>query len=1059
MTLVRRYLERPHLVLSFVILLSVVGIIGYRRMPFNLFPDTDRPQISVVTVMPGAAAADVETDITRVIEKEVSTIDMVRKVTSTSKDEVSVVLAEFEYEKGLDASATDTANALSKVTARLPREIRPPQIFKISQATQPTMTLALAPKPGYSVDLRKIRELADNEIKEELLRLADVGNVEVFGAHQPEVLVSVDPDRLARFGIGITDVLGAVAAQNQNIPQGVMVRREGQYLFKTEGAATRIGQLADLVVARREAGIVHLRDVARVEPAVQEPQSAYHGNGREAIGVNILRTQNGHTLDSIQAVERYLPTLTAEYPFINFETSYTQKDLIALSVENMLEALRDAILVTVVVIFLFLGNLRAMLLCAVSIPFTYLITFAVMWLFGFEFHMVTLTGVILAVGMLLDDAIVVIENIERHYRQEGRDLRDLVAGGTEEVMLAIFSGTYATVVVLVPIIFVGGYIQTVLRPLSLSLTIALIASYVVSVTIIPILAPLLLKASHRPSRLEDLIGRASGWLVNGIREFFAGSLDTALRYRVLFIVAALLLLVVSNTYVAPLIGQDVQPPMDTGIIKVNFEADANSSLAKADAVLSRMEEIVKRQEGVVSISATLGSEPSVVSFGSGKNPQQGTMTVNLVDRYHRTQSIWDVEAAMRHAFLAIPGLKSVDVYDYGATPMSSIRATVDAMVTGPDPQALSRIAQEVQGRLDRVRGLKSVSLSWGIDKKEVLFRADRERCAYYGISPKEIATQVQAAVQGGVSSLFRVPNEDGFPVRIRLSERYRGDMASLSAFRVHTPSGDVPLSLLGAVSTSYVPSLRTRQDLQNSIDVSGYREKAALSHIMQNVQKELRGLELPPGYRISQEGEAKQGAENSAAFMSALGIGLVLLYFSLVPAFGSFVHPLTIMSAIPLALIGAIWSLLLTGKHQSTSAFMGIILLAGIVVKNSILLIDFIEMARKRGEPTLDALRESVRVRTRPILMTAFGTAAGMVPIALERAIGLERLSPLAVVAIGGLLVSTFLTLLYVPIFYSLFEDLSAYPIRIAGRLRERRAESSQASSALTKLFPPAEEP
>jgi multidrug efflux pump subunit AcrB len=367
------------------------------------------------------------------------------------------------------------------------------------------------------------------------------------------------------------------------------------------------------------------------------------------------------------------------------------------------------------------------------------------------------------------------------------------------------------------------------------------------------------------------------------------------------------------------------------------------------------------------------------------------------------------------------------------------------MVMGPDQRVLSRIAQDVERRLRRVQGLTSVSRSWGIDKKELVFQADRERCAYYGVSPREIAAQVQAAVQGGVSSLFRVPNEDGFPVRIRLAARSRGTLADLAAFRVHTPSGDIPLSLLGTVRSNYVPSLLTRQGLQNSIDVFGYREKAALSHIMANVQKELRGLQLPPGYSISQEGDAKQGAENSAAFMSALAIGMVLLYFSLIPAFRSFLHPLTIMSAIPLALIGAIWSLLATGKHQSTSAFMGIILLAGIVVKNSILLIDFIEMARAQGMPTLDALRESVRVRTRPILMTAFGTAVGMVPIALERAIGLERLSPLAVVAIGGLLVSTFLTLLYVPIFYSLFEDLRGYTVRLASRLGGRRTKRAEA--------------
>ena len=1057
MNIVRRYIERPHLVLSFVILLSVVGMIGYRKMPFNLFPDTDRPQISVVTVLPGAAAADVETDITRLIEKELSAIDLVRKVTSTSRDEVSVVLAEFEYAKGLDAAATDVANALSKVGARLPQGIRSPQIFRISQATQPTMTLALSPKPGHLADLRKIRELADNQIKEELLRLPALGNVEVFGGHQPEVLVAVDPERLSRFGIGITEVMAAVAAQNQNIPQGVMVQKEGQFLFKTQGAATRVEELADLVVARRDNGIVHLRDVAHLERAVQEPQSAYHGNGREAIGINILRTQNGHTLDSIRATESYLPALKAKYPFIHFETSYTQKNLIELSVDNMLVALRDAIIVTVIVIFLFLGNLRAMALCAIAIPFTYLITFAVMWLFGFEFHMVTLTGVILAVGMLLDDAIVVIENIERHYRTEGVDLKDLVAGGTQEVMLAIFSGTYATVVVLLPIIFIGGYVQTVLRPLSLSLCIALVASYIVSVTIIPILAPYILKASHRNNRFESLISRGSDRFVGVIRDFFAGALDTALKHRFLFVVAAFVLLVVSGKFVQPLIGQDVQPPMDSGIIRINFEADANSSLAQTNAVLARMEEIIGKQEGVVSVSATLGSEPAVVSFGSGRNPQQGTITINLVDRYHRKQSIWEIEEAMRREFMAISGLKSVDVFDYGATAMSSVRATVDVMVTGPEPQVLDRLGQEVKGRLEQVRGLKSVSRSWGTDKQEVLFTADRERCAFYSISPKEIAAQVQAAVQGGVSSVFRVPGADGFPVRIRLGEEHRDGVASLASFRVHTPAGDVPLSLLGTVTTVYVPSLLTRQEMQNSIDVYGYREKAALSHIMANVQKGLQGIKLPPGYKISQEGDAKQGKENFAALTAALAIGMVLLYFSLIPAFRSFIHPLTIMSAIPLAMIGAIWSLLITGKHQSTPAMMGMILLAGIVVKNSILLIDFIEMAKAKGASTLEALRGSVRVRTRPILMTAFGTSVGMLPIALERAIGLERLSPLAVVAIGGLMVSTFLTLLYVPIFYTLFEDATEGIMRLFRRWKQPAMAGSPLEVSAGRAPRPAE--
>lgn len=384
-------------------------------MPFNLFPDVDRPQISVVTVMPCAAAGDVESDITRLIAKEISTIDMVRKVTSISKDETSVVTAKFEYGKGLDAGATDVANALSKIAARLPQGVRPPQIFKISQATQPVMTLFISPTPGSPADLRKFRELADNQIKEELLRSPEIANAEIFGGHQPEMQVTIDQDRLNRFRIGIPEIIAAVSAQNQNIPQGTVINRQGQCLFKTEGSAKNAQELASLVIARRDTGIVHLGDVARVVPGVQEPQSAYHGNGKEAIGINILRNQNGHALDTIHAAEEIIPKLKARFPFINFEISYTQKDLITRSVDNMLEALRDAVIITVIVLFLFLANLRTVLLCAIAIPFTYLITFAFMWIFGFEFHMVTLTGVILAVGMLLGDAIVVIENIERHY--------------------------------------------------------------------------------------------------------------------------------------------------------------------------------------------------------------------------------------------------------------------------------------------------------------------------------------------------------------------------------------------------------------------------------------------------------------------------------------------------------------------------------------------------------------------------------------------------------------------------------------------------------------------
>jgi multidrug efflux pump subunit AcrB len=1046
-SLVDRYLRRPHLVTSLVLLAAVVGFVGYRRMPVNLFPDSERPQVAVVTVYPGASAEDVEADVTRTIEKELSGIGQVRRVASVSKDEVSSVSVEFEYAKGLDSAATDVANGLEKIRALLPASVRPPMIFKVSSATPAVLTLALRPRPGSPLDLAMVREIADNGVKERLLRLPEVANVEVFGAHQPVVRVDLDRDALDRYRLTPADVRQALVAFNANQPVGLLVDPGGQILLKRAGQFEGVADVAAIPVARRPGGAVYLRDVAAVRPGVLEPQSAYHADGEPAIAVNVQRAASGNALRTIADVAGALPELEARYPGVAFSVPDTQGDLIHLSVGNMLDALRDAVIMTVLVIFLFLADWRGMSLAAVSIPFTYLLTFAAIWLIGYEFNMVTLTAVIVAVGMLLDDAIVVLENIERHYHEEGKDVRRAVVGGTQEVMLAVFSGTYATIMVLVPIVFIGGYVQTVLRPLAVTLSIALTASYVVSVTVIPLLAPLLLRreAGKGRSRFESLVYRFDRAVVEPIRDFYVRLTAVALRHRGGFLVAGVVLLFASAAQM-PLVGRDLMPPMDSGIVKVNFETDANTSLAATEAALGRLEQDVRARPEVTSVSSVIGSEPAVISFGPGRLPQQGQMTVHLVDRFHRKASIWQIEADLRQRFRAVPGLRSVDVFDFGATPLSTIRASVDVMISGPDLATLDRLGAEVERRLkEGTRGLTSVSRSWTLDGAEVRFRADPRRLALYQVSPAMVAAQLQGAVRGMPGSTLRVPNEDGLPIWVQLPPAGRRAASQLESYSVLTPHGPVPLAQLGTLETRRAPAVITRQGLERTVDVQAYRSVQPISHLQEDVEAALAGLALPAGYRISHEGEIQQMDESFGRLAQALGLGLVLLYFSLVPAFRSWVHPLTIMSAIPLALIGAAWSMLLAGKHGCMPSFMGMILLAGIVVKNSILLIDFIAEARGRGESILDALIGSVRVRTRPILMTAVGTAVGMIPIAAEWAIGLERLSPLAIVAIGGLLVSTFLTMVYVPVLYSLFEDARDLVARAVHRARAPIEGSTQA--------------
>jgi len=1036
---IEAYLERPHLITSIILLAVAMGFIGFKSMPLNLFPDANYPVISVVIPEPGASAEDVEDKVTRTVEKELATVDLVRKVRSVSQDEIAAVSVEFQYEKGLDAAATDVANVLQRIASRLPQDILPPEIFRVSDATSPVFTLALSPRPGSHLDLSKVRQLADNEIREDFLRIPDVANVEIFGGYFPEVTVEIDPRRLHAHGLSLEEVLLSIRAQNLNIPNGLIIRRGSQFLVKTEGERLRKAELEEIVVGHEAGGEVHLRDMAAVLTSYQERQSLYRGNGRSAIGLNIMRPEKGHVTTTIAAVENALPEIQAKYPELSMETADTQRTIIRTSVSNMVDALRDAVIMTLAVIFLILASTRISILAAISIPFTYFLTFAAMYLFGYELNIVTLTAVIVAVGLLLDDAIVVIENIERHFHQLGKPIYKAVVDGLNEILLADWAGTFTTVIVLVPIMFSGGYVQKILRQFTVVLSLALLSSYIVSVTVIPLLAPYLVRASSEKTRLERVTALFGRFVVDPIRNFFAGLIHTALRHKILFILPIIVLFVVSMKQI-PLAGRDLMPPMDTGIIKIAFETESDASLPATEAAAEKIEAILKKMPGMENISTTVGSEIGVISFGTGRIPQQGLMTVHFVDRFHRDKTIWQLEDDIREQAAGIPGLKSLDVYDFGATPLSSISAPVDVMISGPDPKVLDSLADQAAERLRKVRGLTTVTRSWTLDKRQLLLTIDVEKSSRYGVGPVEISRQLTEALKGGPASVLRVPGEDGYLIRVRYPEGARDSLSALKAVQIATQLGPAPLSELAAVKKGVTRTRFTRQDLQPTVDIYGYRGTTAISHLQERVQKALSGLPLPPGYYISHEGEIKNMEEAGGRLKRALLLAVILLFFSLAPTFRSWANPVTIMSAIPLAMIGGAWGLLITGRHACMPSNMGMILLAGIVVNNSILLIDFIEKARAKGAEIQDAIEQAVRVRTRPILMTAAGTIVGMLPIAAQRALGLERLSPLAVVAIGGLFVATFLTLIYVPIFYSLMDGLRQ---RGKSWVEKRRAASS----------------
>ena len=1018
MSFMQRLLRWPHAIVAVTLLIVVAGVASYVTLPLNLFPDTSRPTISVVTQWPGADARDVEQDITHPIETQLKAIDGVRRVTSISRDQVSSVSIEFEYGNDINIAAAKVLAELQRVLPSLPAGVAQPTIFRITNASQPVTVLALTPNPAVGLSLAEVRRLAENQLRDRLLRIPGVAEVEVFGGHRRQLEVSLDRAALAQHGLSALQVATALSSAIVTAPEGLVHRQGYRFLLTLNSLRYTPEQLAQVPVPVAGGGEVRLGALASLRWDETDPTSLYRGNDAPAIAVSLLRGEAGYAATTARAIDAALPAIRGAFPMLHIAVADGQLRLINLTVDNMLAALRDAVIMTVVVILLFLADTRAAFITALSLPSTYLLTFLVMKLIGSEFDMVTLTAVIIAVGLLADDAIVVIENIERRMREGGESGLAVAAAGTQEVMLAVLSGTIANSVVLLPIVFIGGFVQTVLRPLAMTLMIALAASFVVAVTIIPLLTPWLLKpGAWDPLRAP--LSRFDTWVLGPLKRFYGRAVAWALAHPKRVLLVAFLLTLVSLRQL-PVVGRELMPLMDTGVTQITFEAQPDTGAAAMARIAAEVDRAIHASvppSWLLATSTVVGSEPQDKSLGSGNTFQQGTSTVTLVDRFHRNRNIFAIDSDLARRVRAIPGILEANVAVYGATPLSSIRGTIDLMVSGPDWRVLDRLAAELEGRLARVGGLTGYQRSWQGDALRLQTRVDTERAAALGITPGAIAQQVAAQVNGISGGSIRVPGETAIPVWVRLAVDQRSSASALEALGVVTPAGAVlPLAQVSHVAATVAPTEYTHQELQRTVDVIGYRRNIAVTALTDHVSTALQGLSLPRGYRLSDEGEMKEMNESFLRLGQSLAMGIVLLAVVLVIAFRSFLTPVAILVTLPLAVIGAAWAMLIANKHGCMPSFMGLILLMGIVVKNGILLVDFAQASLDRGVPLREAILQAVELRTRPILMTAAAAAVGMVPVALEWAVGLERLSPLAVVAIGGLIAGTFLTLLIVPV-------------------------------------------
>ncbi|MEA2110766.1 MAG: efflux RND transporter permease subunit [Campylobacterota bacterium] len=1014
---IERVLRRPYFIYSFLTLFLFLGVVGYNTINKKLFPDSNRPEVSVVIVNPGASAKTIAATVSVPIEQELYTIDKVRRVYSTTIDEVSVIRAEFEYSKDLGSASNDVSAALDKIRSVLPADIKEPILHKISAASAPILTLCVSSNNNQT-SLEDIRLLAQNELKNKFLKAQGIANVDVFGGHAKELHVIVDKKSLDQYGMSIDMLIASLQKNDRDYAIGFISNEKDRYLLKSQGKHNSIGALKEIAITKD----IRLGDIANIYFGHKENSALYYGNSKPAIALSLQRGINADVVKSIEAAENEIESFRTRYPNLTFEITDTQKDTIIQSTSNMFESLRDAIIMSTIVVFLFLASFRQVLVVLFTIPLVYASTIALMWIVGIEFNVVTLTAIILALGLLLDDTVVVLENIERHYKELGDKIERSVFSGTKEIMFADLSGTLTTMVALSPMLFVGDYPQTVFRPLVSTLLLALAASYVISITAVPLIS-LKVLAIKNPLilRAEKLFHKITGVFNDFSYKFFSDAVSAALnqkRYAILYFVVLAALFVVSVKGVMPTVGKELMPPMDTGSVKIKITTDPNLSLRQSEAVVQEANKIITDAGELLRLSSSIGSEAGVISIGSGGGTDNISILASYVNRYEREESIWDIQRALRQKLSQIENIQYLEVVDFGATALASIRANIDVTLYGANLNDLEHAADEVEKAMYKTQGLVSVSRTWNSNKSVYNLKIDEKMAAYYGLKNADVVQQLQMMIRGSLSASFELQNSVDFPIRLWIEEKDRDAIDVILELLIETKEGKIPLHAIAIMQKVKEPTLLTREGLEYTINVYGFREKAAITHIMESFEKVSKDLVLPPGVTMEQTGDIKQFNNSASRMVKAIGFAIILIFFTLIALFNSIKIPLMIIVSIPLTIIGGSWILLILDYHVSMPAMMGFILLSGIIVNNAILLIHFATEKMEQGLDAAEAMLQSIKIRTRPVLMTAFSVSAGMIPVALGWAIGLERLAPLGAVAIGGLIVGTFLTLLFIPLIF-----------------------------------------
>ncbi|MFN2432083.1 MAG: efflux RND transporter permease subunit [Gemmatimonadota bacterium] len=1024
-------IDRPVFTTMAMTALVLFGVLGYQAMGINRYPNVDFPTVSISTSLFGASPEVIESDVTDVIESKLNSIEGIRHIYSTSAQGISSITVEFELGRDVDIAAQDVREKVSSVLNDLPEDAEPPVISKLDITSQPFMWIAL-----QGPSRQQVSEFARWSLRPRLQTIEGVGDVRLGGYQEREVRVWLDRELLEAQDLTVAEVAEALRQGNLELPGGILESQARETLIKVQGEVPSIEAFENLVLRYRDGAPVRLRDVGRVEDGVEPQRGVARYNREPAMGLGVATRSGANTpavaervLDRMRELETQFP------PGMSWRIAFNAAEFIERSIEEVQRELLYGAFFATLVVFLFLRSLRSTLIIALALPTSLIGTFAFIHAMGFTLNDMTTLALALAVGVVIDDAIVVLENIYRNMEQ-GKPPREAASFGTDEIALAVAATTFSLAAVFVPVAFMEGIVGRFLFQFGMTVAVAITLSLIVSLTLTPMLCARFLWTAEKHGRILTAIGKG----LDRTEARYRGGLGWALAHRGLTLGLAALVTVV-GLFIGYVIPKELTPTTDESGFIVFFETPVSSSLSQTERAMVQLEEILFGLPEVQGAFAAAGL------FG-GVN--SGIMFVRMPPPSERERGQDEIMGLLRQRFNAIPGVRAY-VNTFGnAFSGGGSSSPFQFVLLGPELPELKRYSEELMARLrERVPSLVDLRTDLELQKPEVRLFVDRDKAAAVGVSVQDVSQTVNALIGSQEISTYK---EGGrrYDVRLRIEDEQRQGPEDVARLTVRTASGDlVRLDNLVSLTSGTGVNVINRQDRQRAVTIEGsFAEGGAQGAALEEARLVAAEI-LPHEYTTALTGASETFQQTFSSLIFALFLALVITYMLLASQFESFVHPFTIMLAVPLAALGALGLLWVTGMSLNLFSAIGMLLLIGLAVKNSILLVDYTLTLRRRGRTRDEAIREAGPVRLRPILMTSLSIMMGLAPIALALSEGSETRQPLAIAVIGGIFTSTLLTLFVIPVVYTLVDDATEWVgARARGGLGALRAGGRRLSES-----------